>query len=149
MGAGTDTITNLTTGAGAVSLTFGAGNDTITDFGAHGAGVVSFKFGAPGAATQSLTFAATAANLNANDVFDFATNVTSVITGAANGTNGVAGAAGQLFVDTTTLAGGTIVTFDADGSRTFSAGDVQITITGNVLGFGIDASGNAYVSASA
>ena len=149
MGAGTDTITSLVTGAGAVSLTFGAGNDTITNFTTHGAGVVSFKFGAPGAATQSLTFAATTAKLSANDVFDFATNVTSIITGAANGTNGVAGAAGQLFVDTTTLTGGTIVTFDADGSRTFSAGDVQITITGNVLGFGIDASGNAYVSASA
>lgn len=148
MGAGTDTITSLVTGAGAVSLTFGAGNDTITNITTHGAGVLTTKFGAP-AGTQTLTVAATTANFSLNDVFDFATNVTAIVNAVANGTNGVAGQAGQIFVDTTTSVGNTIITFDADGNRLFSAGDVQITIMANVVGLGIDASGNALVTASA
>ncbi len=148
MGAGNDTITSLVTGAGAATLTFGSGNDVVTDFTTHGAGVVTLKFGTP-TGTETLNFAATTKNFAVNDVFDFVTNATSIVSGAPTGATGVAGASGQVFVDTTTTAGSTIITFDADGSRTFSVGDVQITVTGNVLTFGIDASGNLVVSASA
>jgi hypothetical protein len=47
----------------------------------------------------------------------------------------VAGALGQLFIEQ--AGGNTIITFDADGSRTFSTGDVQITIVGNLVSGGI------------
>jgi hypothetical protein len=146
MGAGNDTITSLVTGAGTAAITFGAGNDTITDFTTHGAGAVTLKFGVP-AGTETLTFAATTANIAVGDVFDFATNATAIVSGLPTGATGIAGGNGQVFVDVT--GGNTTITFDADGSRTFSVGDIQIVVTGNALTFGIDASGNLVVATSA
>lgn len=150
LGAGNDTITALNVGAGALTVDSGSGNLTVANIVANGAGVFTLKFGAPVAGTTaSASVTTTGANFKAGDIFDFASNVTSVITGQANGTLGVAGAVGQVFVDSVTNVANTIITFDADGSRTFSAGDVQITIVGNVVTGGIDASGNFLIGASA
>jgi len=138
LGAGNDTVTITATGAGALRIITGTGNTTIVDIGANaGAGAITISASAPAAnGTSAISVAATTANFKAGDIFDFAANVTAVVTGAANGTLGVANAVGQLFVDTTGGAN-TILTYDADGSRTFSAGDVQITIVGQLVSGGI------------
>ena len=149
LGAGVDTITALTTGAGALTVDFGTGNGVITDVAAVGAGVLTLKFGTPASGTtDAISVAATTANFAVGTIFDFAADVTGVITGQANGTLGVAGGNGQVFVDSVTNAANTIITFDADGSRTFTTGDVQITIVGNVITGGISG-GNFVVGASA
>jgi hypothetical protein len=148
LGAGNDTITSLSTGNAAMTIDSGTGNLTITDIAAHGSAALTLKFGTLAAATQTVNVAGTTDDFDVGDIFDFATNVTSIVNAAATGVNGVAGAAGQLFIDTTTQTGNTIITFDADGSRTFGVGDVQITIVGNLLNGGIDPNGNFLIGSS-
>lgn len=150
LGAGNDTITTLNVGAGNLTVDFGNGNGTIGDIAANGAGVLTLKFAAPATGTTNGYSIGTAtANLKVSDILDFASNVTGVVAGKADGTTGVAGANGQVFVDSITNNTNTIITFDADGSRTFTTGDVQIVITGNVINGGINADGNFVISASA
>ncbi|MDP3760610.1 MAG: DUF4214 domain-containing protein [Ramlibacter sp.] len=147
LGAGNDVITALNVGNFAMTVDSGAGNLTITDIAARGTGLLTLKFAAPATGTTTAaSVAATTANLLVGDVLDFATDVTGVVMGAANGVNGVAGATGQLFIEQT--GGNSIITFDADGSRTFTVGDVQLTIVGNLISGGI-AGGNFVVGASA
>jgi len=151
LGAGNDTVTITDTGAATLRIITGTGNTTITNIAANtGAGATTITASAPAAnATSAISVAATTANFKVGDIFDFAANVTAIVTGAANGTLGVANAVGQLFVDSVTNGANTILTFDADGSRTFSAGDVQITIVGNIITGGVDANGNFLVGVSA
>ena len=147
LGAGVDTVTALNVGAANMTLDFGSGNGTITDIAAKGAGVLTLKFGTPATGTtDAINIAATTANLAVNDIFDFATDVTGVVTGAADGTKGVAGAKGQVFIEQG--GGNTTITFDADGSQTFTTGDTQITIVGNLVNGGI-AGGNLVLGSSA
>jgi len=146
LGAGNDTITTLNVGALALTVDLGSGNDMISKLAVHGAGKLTLVFDAPVAgSTSALNVADTAIDFAVNDVFDFAGAVTAVVNGAINGVNGVAGAAGQLFVETSGL--NTILTYDADGSRSFSVGDVQITVVGNVLNGGIT-DGNFVIGSS-
>lgn len=135
-GSGNETITNLNAGAAAMTVDFGGGNASITDLTdtgtTHAANTnnITLKFGTS-TNTQSVSFAATTEDLVSGDVLDFATNVTSVVLGAADGTKGAAGAAGQVFIETS--GGAQIVTFDADGNRSFSPGDVQITLAAHAV----------------
>jgi len=146
LGPGADTITNLNTGNVALTINSGTGNLTIADVKAVGTGVLTLQFGSLAGSTTAVSVAATTANFAVGTVFDFATDVTSIVIGAANGTNGVAGALGQLFIEQT--GGNTIITFDADGNRLFSTGDVQITIVGNLVSGGITG-GNFVIGTSA
>jgi hypothetical protein len=165
LGSGNDTITkiSLATAAGTRTVELGAGNDTIaaidnTGFAANnliidsgtgnltindlttGARVpnstLTLKFGTDAAATIAANVAATTKDFAVGDIFDFATNVTTIFNGAINGVNG-AGIVGQLYVDTTSVAGNTILTFDANGDKGFGLGDVQITIVGQTVTGGI------------
>lgn len=149
LGGGADTITGLTTGAGAMTVDWGEGNGTLTDIAVKGAGVLTMKFGTPATGdTNTIDVVGTTANFAVNDVFDFVGAVTGIVNGQANGTNGIANGVGQVFVDSVTNAANTIITFDADGSRTFTTGDTQIVIVGNVLTAGVTG-GNLVITGSA
>ena len=146
LGAGADIITALNVGTAAMTVNSGTGNLTITNIASHGTGVLTLQFTPSASATTAVNVAGTTLNFAVGDVFDFTTNVTAVVTGAANGINGVNGRAGQLFVDQT--GGNTLLTFDADGDRLFGAGDVQISIVGNLVNGGIT-DGNFVIGTSA
>lgn len=152
LGAGADTITKIDNShAVALTIDSGTGNLTIGDLtnDRTAGGTLTLKFGTDAAATISANVLATTKNFAVGDVFDFATNVTAIFNAPINGVNGTAGGVGQVFVDTTTVATNTIITFDADGSRSFNAGDVQITIVGNVIANTGITGGNLLVNTSA
>jgi len=127
LSAGNDTVTNLRTAANA-TVAFGGGNDNVTDLAAK-AGALTLQFATAAAgSTNTIAFAGTTANFAVGDIFDFATNVTSIKTGGANVAN-------QAVI---TSGVNTSVLFDINGDGAHSAGETLITIVGNNLTFGLD-----------
>lgn len=131
---GNDTITNLKgTAGGALTVDFGKGVNTVTDLAvANTGGLLTLKASNAAGATSSVTFSATTADLVTGSatgtLLDFNTDVTAIAMRAIGsvGTN----VAGQIFIDSTTSAGNTIITLDVDGNGVYGTGDVQIVITG-------------------
>lgn len=124
LGSGVDAVTNLKGGANNLTLDFGAGNATVTDLAAVGAGVIELNIDNTVGSTTTIAFAATTADFATGDIFDFNLDVNSIVaTGASN--------ANQAII--TNDGTNSKVLFDVNGDNAFGAGDIEITIAGQVL----------------
>ncbi|HEY8616124.1 hypothetical protein [Phenylobacterium sp.] len=126
LGSKADTLATGISGAGNNNLTvdFGTGNGTVTDILAGGTGTFTFAIDSSAGATTTLNIAATTADLATGDTFDFNGAVVGITAAGA-------GVAGQAIV--TSAGGNTTILWDANGDDIFGAGDIQVTVVGQVL----------------
>lgn len=130
--SGNDTIlSGINKGNAPMTVDFGTGNATVNSLLANGTGALTLKVANSTASTTSVTFAATPADLKTGDVLDFNLDVSSIKVGAGNAPNQfvvLGGASAGL------TAADTVFMFDVNGDGNFSLGDIQITLTGQVVG---------------
>nr|WP_315484493.1 SwmB domain-containing protein [uncultured Undibacterium sp.] len=145
LGDGVDTVTGIlykggNTAATGFTLDFGKGNGSVADVdgvaatGTMDNGLFTIKATNDVTATTLIQFLATTANfLTGSQVngtlLDFNAAITNIAAARKIGSVGP-NAAGTLFIDTTNGGADTVMTLDVDGNGLFSAGDIQIYITG-------------------